>query len=153
MFSTLGPDTLFELREAFAEAGVTPAQKAQWRVKRFIDLHDIGDVLVGAGFVTPVMDMEKLTLTYESLDGLFADLRNSGALNAMLGRPRGLLGRGQMGRVRAAYEARRARRGDARLPATFEVIYGHAWKGQPKRTAAGEAIVSFVPSGEYRAKR
>ena len=153
MFSTLGPDTLSELRDAFAAAGLTPAQKGAWRVKRFIDLHDIGDVLVATGFTTPVMDMEKITLTYASLDGLFADLRASGAINAMLGRPRGLLGRGEMARVRAAYEAWRARRGDARLPATFEVIYGHAWKGQPRRTAGGEAVVNFVPSAEYRARR
>ena len=153
MFSTLGPDTLMELREAFAEAAQTPQQKAAWRVKRFIDLHDIGDVLVGAGFVTPVMDMEKLTLTYETLEGLFADLRNSGSVNAMLGRSRGLLSRAMLARVRAAYEARRAKRSDARLPATFEVIYGHAWKGRPRRTAGGEAVMNFVPPAEYRAKR
>jgi len=138
MFSTLGPDTLLELRAAFAAAG----DRAGWHVKRFIDLHDIGDALVGAGFTTPVMDMEKITLTYETLDGLFADLRNSGSVNAMLARPRGLLGRQRLARLRAAYEAWRR---DGRLPATFEVIYGHAWKGQPRRTAAGEAIVSFVP--------
>ena len=143
MFSALGPDTLIELREAFAAAD--PAGNPGWHVKRFIDLHDIGDVLVGAGFTTPVMDMEKITLTYEQLDGLFADLRATGSGNALAGRARGLLGRGAMAKVKAAYEARRARRSDARLPATFEVIYGHAWKGQPRRTAGGEAIVSFVP--------
>lgn len=153
MFSALGPDTLIELREAFAAAGVTPGQKDAWHVKRFIDLHDIGDVLVGAGFTTPVMDMEKITLTYESLDGLFADLRNTGSLNAMLGRPRGLLGKETLARVKQAYEARRARRPDARLPATFEVIYGHAWKGAPKKTAGGDAIISFVPPGEFRSRR
>jgi malonyl-CoA O-methyltransferase len=153
MFSTLGPDTLVELRNAFVEAGITPAQKSAWRVKRFIDLHDLGDVLVKTGFTTPVMDMERITLTYENLDGLFADLRASGAVNAMLGRPRGLLGRALLARVRAAYEKYRARRGDARLPATFEVIYGHAWKGSPKRNAAGDAIVNFVPSAEFRARR
>jgi malonyl-CoA O-methyltransferase len=153
MFSALGPDTLIELREAFADAGVTPAQKAAWHVKRFIDLHDIGDVLVGAGFTTPVMDMEKITLTYESLDGLFADLRNTGSLNAMLGRPRGLLGKATLARVKQAYEARRAKRSDARLPATFEVIYGHAWKGAPKKTSGGDAIVNFVPRDEFRNRR
>jgi len=153
MFSSLGPDSLMELREAFAEAAQTPAQQAAWHVKRFIDLHDIGDVLVGAGFVTPVMDMEQFTLTYESLDGLFDDLRNSGSINAMLGRPRGLLSRALLARVRAAYEKRRARRSDGRLPATFEVIYGHAWKGRPRRTAGGEAIVNFVPREEYRTMR
>ena len=187
MFSTLGPDTLVELRDAFARAeaarpvgeamsvgaaartdaatagsmrAAMPGQTAAadgrgspWHVKRFIDLHDIGDVLVGAGFTTPVMDMEKITLTYASLDGLFADLRASGSGNAMLGRARGLMGRGLLQGVRQAYEVLRAGRADGRLPATFEVIYGHAWKGQPRRTAAGEAIVSFVPGGEYRSKR
>ena len=146
MFSTLGPDTLVELREAFAEA----AGPRQWHVKRFIDLHDIGDTLVGAGFTTPVMDMEKITLTYPALEGLFTDLRASGSRNAMLGRPRGLSGRGMMQRMRAAYERRRR---DGRLPATFEVIYGHAWKGQPRRAAGGEAVLNFVPPNEYRSKR
>jgi malonyl-CoA O-methyltransferase len=150
MFSALGPDTLLELREAFAAAGATPEQKGAWHVKRFIDLHDIGDVLVGAGFTTPVMDMERITLTYESLDGLFDDLRNTGSVNAMLGRPRGLLGRQRLARVRQAYEQRRAGRADARLPATFEVIYGHAWKAAPRKTSAGEAIVSFVPRDRAR---
>lgn len=153
MFSALGPDTLVELRDAFVAAGLTQEQKSAWHVKRFIDLHDIGDVLVSAGFVTPVMDMEKITLTYADLDALFADLRASGSVNAMIGRPRGLMGRGLLGRLRAAYEALRAKRADARLPATFEVIYGHAWKGQPRRNAAGEAVVNFVPSAEYRARR
>jgi malonyl-CoA O-methyltransferase len=146
MFSTLGPDTLAELREAYAEAAGPQA----WHVKRFIDLHDIGDTLVGAGFTTPVMDMEKITLTYETLEGLFADLRHTGSRNAMLGRPRGLTGRGLMQRMRAAYEVRRR---SGRLPATFEVIYGHAWKGLPRRTPGGEAVVNFVPPGEYRSKR
>ncbi len=142
MFSTLGPDTLLELREAFIAA--RPAEgAARWHVKRFIDLHDIGDTLVGAGFTTPVMDMEKLTLTYASLDGLYADLKSTGAVNAMRGRARGLAPKGLMARARAAYEARRA---GGRLPATFEVIYGHAWKGQPRRTAAGETIVNFAPA-------
>jgi malonyl-CoA O-methyltransferase len=140
MFSTLGPDSLLELRAAFAEAAGPEA----WHVKRFIDLHDIGDSLVGAGFTTPVMDMEKITLTYEKLDGLLGDLRATGAVNAMRGRPRGLAGRALWGRVRAGYEKRRR---DGRLPATFEVIYGHAWKGQPRRTSAGEAIVNFSSRG------
>lgn len=136
MFSMLGPDTLKELRAAFAAAG------AGWHVKRFIDLHDIGDALGGAGFGAPVMDMEILTLTYADLDGLFADLRATGSANAMVGRRRSLTGRARLQRVRAAYE--KARR-DGRLPATFEVIYGHAWKAAPRRRAAGEAVVSFAP--------
>lgn len=136
MFSALGPDTLRELRDCFAAAG------PGWHVKRFIDLHDIGDALGRAGFAAPVMDMELLTLTYESLDGLFADLRRTGSANAMRGRRRGLTGPGRLREVRQAYEAQRR---DSRLPATFEVIYGHAWKAAPKRTARGEAVVAFAP--------
>ncbi len=136
MFSALGPDTLKELRDSFAAAG------DGWHVKRFIDLHDIGDALGRAGFSAPVMDMEVLTLTYETLDGLFADLRSTGSANAMAGRRRSLTGRGRLQEVRRAYE--RLRNG-GRLPATFEVIYGHAWKSLPRRSGRGEAVVTFTP--------
>ena len=136
MFSALGPDTLKELRDSFAAAG------DGWHVKRFIDLHDIGDALGRAGFSAPVMDMEVLTLTYETLDGLFADLRSTGSANAMAGRRRTLTGRGRMLEVRRAYERLRS---GGRLPATFEVIYGHAWKSPPRRTARGESVVAFTP--------
>ena len=136
MFSALGPDTLKELRDSFAAAG------DDWHVKRFIDLHDIGDALGRAGFSAPVMDMEVLTLTYETLDGLFTDLRSTGSANAMVGRRRSLTGRGRLQDVRRAYE--RLRNG-GRLPATFEVIYGHAWKSPPRRTARGESVVTFTP--------
>jgi malonyl-CoA O-methyltransferase len=136
MFSTLGPDTLRELRESFAAAG------DDWHVKRFIDLHDIGDALGASGFASPVMDMEVLTLTYEDVDALFADLRATGPGNIMRARRRTLSGRRRFAAMRAAYETRRR---DGRLPATFEVVYGHAWKAAPRRTAAGEAIVSFAP--------
>jgi malonyl-CoA O-methyltransferase len=136
MFSALGPDTLRELRDCFAAAG------PGWHVRRFIDLHDIGDALGRAGFAAPVMDMEVLTLTYETLDGLFADLRSTGSANAMRGRRRSLTAPGRMQAVRQAYEALRH---DGRLPATFEVIYGHAWKAAPRRTARGESVVNFTP--------
>ena len=133
MFSTLGPDTLHELR------AVLPAASGE-RVHRFIDMHDLGDALVRAGFSDPVMDMEMLTLTYADLDGLFADLRASGANNAARGRPRGLSGRSGWEAARAAYA--RLRR-DGRLPASFEIIQGHAWKAAPKTTEDGRAIVRF----------
>ncbi len=136
MFSTLGPDTLRELRAAFDTAG------GGWHVKRFIDLHDIGDTLASAGFGAPVIDMEILTLTYADLDGLFADLRSTGSGNAMAGRNRALTGAARMRRVHAAYEKLRR---DGRLPATFEVIYGHAWKNAPRRTGSGESVVNFAP--------
>ncbi len=133
MFATLGPDTLRELREAFGDAEGT-------RVHRFIDMHDIGDALVGAGFSDPVMDMDTITLTYADLDGLFADLRLSGSTNASAGRSRGLSGKAAWRKARARYEEKRL---DGRLPATFEVVYGHAWKPAPRVTTDGHAIIRF----------
>lgn len=135
MFSSLGPDTLRELRAAL------PDRRGD-RVHRFIDMHDIGDALVQAGFADPVMDMEIVTLTYPDLDTLLQDLRHSGGANAASGRPRGLSGRREWAEARAAYE--RLRRDD-RLPATFEIIQGHAWKAAPKTTEDGRSIVRFQP--------
>lgn len=135
MFSTLGPDTLRELRQALPS-------RAGERVHRFIDMHDLGDALVQAGFSDPVMDMEMLTLTYTDLDQLFADLRHAGATNAAVGRPRGLTGRSGWEQARATY-ATLAREG--RLPATFEVLQGHAWKMPAKVTEDGRAVINFQP--------
>lgn len=132
-FSTLGPDTLKELRASMGGGDA--------HVRRFIDLHDLGDALGRAGFAAPVMDMEVLTLTYDNLDGLFADLRATGSTNAMRGRAAGLGARPAITAARARYESCRR---DGRLPATFEVIYGHAWKTAPRRPA-GPAVVNFVP--------
>ena len=122
MFSTLGPDTLKELRAAVGEA----------RVHRFADMHDIGDALVAAGFAAPVMDMEMLTLQYRDPAGLAADLRASGQTLALRERARGLAGRGLRARLAAAGAS-----------ASIEVIYGHAWKGVPRKTADGRGIVHF----------
>ena len=133
MFSTLGPDTLKELRASL------PASRSE-HLHRFIDMHDLGDALVGAGFSDPVMDMEMLTVTYTKLDDLFHDLRASGSTNAALSRPRGLVGKKHWQQMRAAYEALRR---DGRLPATVEVVYGHAWKAAPKVADDGRAIVRF----------
>jgi len=134
MFTTLGPDTLTELRAAFARLD------AAIHVHRFIDMHDVGDMLLHAGFAEPVMDMEKITLTYADASGLVRDLRSTGARNAAAGRPRGLMGRARWQRVLAGLEGFRR---DGRLPATFEVVYGHAWKGEPRTSDDGRAIVRF----------
>jgi len=123
MFSTLGPDTLLELRAAAGDA----------HVHRFTDMHDLGDWLVGAGFSAPVMDMEKLTLTYGDVPALIAELRAAGQVNARADRPRGLGGR----RLRAALATAQPR-------ASCEVVYGHAWKGAPRKAADGRAIVQFA---------
>jgi malonyl-CoA O-methyltransferase len=101
-------------------------------------MHDIGDMLVRAGFADPVMDMELITVTYADAGSLLRELKALGAVNATRGRSRGLLGRNRFARVQEAL-ASRAR--DGRIPATFEVVYGHAWKGAPKLTAEGLPIV------------
>jgi malonyl-CoA O-methyltransferase len=133
MFSTLGPDTLRELRAAFADGYA--------HTQRFFDMHDLGDMLVGCGFADPVMDMEVITLTYDDLDGLLADLRAAGSTCAMTARRRGLSSR----RVwQAAREACEAMRRDGKLPATFEVVYGHAWKVAPGKLPDGRSIVRFA---------
>ena len=117
-FTTFGPDTLVELRRAWAAAddGV--------HVSRFLDMHDVGDALVRAGFAEPVMDVDRVTLTYAEVRDLMRDLKAIGAHNAASGRRRGLTGRSTFARVVDAYERERR---DGRLPATYEVVYGHAW--------------------------
>ena len=117
-FTTFGPDTLRELRGAWAAAD------GYAHVSRFIDMHDLGDALVRAGLAEPVMDVEHFTLTYTDVRALMLDLKAMGAHNATAGRSRGLTGRGRLATVEAAYE--RLRR-DERLPATWEVVYGQAW--------------------------
>lgn len=132
MFSTFGPDTLKELRLAFG--GVDGHN----HLNRFADMHDIGDMLVHAGFAEPVMDMECLTLTYDDVRGLLHDLKRIGAHNATAGRGQGLMGKNAWARLVENYE--RLRR-DGKLPATYEVVYGHAWKPQPRVTQDGAAII------------
>ena len=136
-FTTFGPDTLRELRTAFAGAGGTT------HTNRFVDMHDIGDMLVHAGFADPVMDMEYVTLTFETPHAMLAELKAIGATNRTRGRPRGLMGRRRFARATSALEALRR---DGRIPATFEVIYGHAWKGAPRQTPEGHAIVKLQRS-------
>jgi malonyl-CoA O-methyltransferase len=116
MFSTLGPDTLKELRAA---AGGE-------RVHTFIDMHDLGDMLIAAGFSSPVMDMEILTFTYSPGETLLADLRASGQTCARADRARGLTGRVFGNRLREGLAA----------AASFEVVYGHAWKTHAARNEA-----------------
>lgn len=120
MFSTLGPDTLKELR-GIAGAG---------RVHDFLDMHDIGDMLVAAGFSAPVMDMEMIEMTYGGATRLVDDLKRSGQTNVRSDRPRGLAGR--------AFGAR------LRIPrASFEVVYGHAWAGRPKANQEPKTVRVF----------
>jgi malonyl-CoA O-methyltransferase len=136
MFSCFGPDTFRELREAWA--GIDGAAHAL----PFVDMHDFGDMLVDAGFATPVMDMETITVTYADAGKLLADVRAWGG-NPLASRASGLYGRDARARLRSALEA--GRRDDGTLPLTFEIIYGHAFRPVSRTTAAGETIIRFDP--------
>ena len=136
LFSTYGPDTLKELRAAFAAAD--PAQ----HVNAFVDMHDLGDALVAAGFADPVMEMEAITLEYASVAAMAREIKAGGGHNVLPRRPRSLGGRAAWKRMEARYES--YRRGGV-LPATFEVVYGHAWKTAPRAIADGRQVVDFLP--------
>jgi malonyl-CoA O-methyltransferase len=138
-FSSLGPDTLKELRSSWA------GLDAHSHVIPFIDMHDLGDALVRSGFAAPVLDVDTYTLTYSDIGGLMTDLKSLGAHNVMIGRARGLTGRRKFAAMREAYEGRRR---DGRLPATAEVVFGHAWApAEPRAAPRGdreEAAVSLA---------
>lgn len=136
MFSCYGPDTLKELKRAFA------ASDGAEHVHAFFDMHDLGDMLSTCGYAAPVMDMELITLTYADTGTLLADLRATGQVNALAGRRRGLTGKGVFSAMRAAYADLRR---DGRLPASFEIVYGHAWKPQQRLAEDGRAILTFAP--------
>jgi malonyl-CoA O-methyltransferase len=137
-FTTFGPDTLVELRRAWAAAD------GHTHVNRFIDMHDLGDALIRSGLAEPVMDVERHVLTYADVRDLMHDLKAIGAHNANAGRPRGLTGKAALGRMIAAYDAFRR---DGRLPATYEVVYGHAWCPATRTRPAGAPGEVRVPLG------
>ena len=120
LFTTFGPDTLKELRQSWANVD------QHGHVSAFLDMHDIGDSLLKAGLSEPVMDVEHFTLTYPQVSGLVRDLKDIGATNSLQQRTRGLTGKQAYQAMVDAYESLRV---DGRLPASYEVIYGHAWKG------------------------
>jgi malonyl-CoA O-methyltransferase len=138
VFTTFGPDTLAELRSAWAQVDRLP------HVHEFRDMHDIGDMMMAAGFAEPVMDMEMFTLEYRDVRTLMRELKAIGAHNAAASRNSGLTGKDAFRDFVTAYE--RFRR-DGRLPASYEVVYGAAFgpaEGQPVRTPAGETAVFSV---------
>jgi malonyl-CoA O-methyltransferase len=135
--TTLGPDTLWELRQAWATADETHPH-----VSRFLDMHDLGDAALAAGLRDPVLDVDRLQKRYESPRDLLRELKGLGATNADAQRERGLMGKQRFARMLEAYETLRA---DDRVPATWEVVEMHAWgppEGQPRRVG-GEEIATF----------
>lgn len=132
-FTTLGPDTLRELRSAWRAAD------SHTHVNQFMDMHDIGDALIRSDFASPVLDVERYTLSYADVRRVATDLKNTGAHNATRGRARGLTGRQRFAAFQQAYEAFRQ---DGRLPATYEVVFGHAWAPDGAARRSGPAGVS-----------
>jgi malonyl-CoA O-methyltransferase len=136
-FTTLGPDTLRELRDSWRQIDPHP------HVHRFIDMHDLGDALVRAGLAEPVMDTERLTVTYPDLDALLQELIATGSANLAHGRTRGLTPKSHLESLR---QRLRPAPGQASLPVSVEVVYGHAWAGEyrARRPASAEVHVPLT---------
>ena len=142
MFTTFGPDTLKELRYAWQKVDANYEH-----VNNFIDMHDIGDALIRNGFGQPVMDMEIFTLTYDKPMGVLKDLKAIGATNANKQRNNGLMGKQRFASMLNAYEELR-NPNDNKIPATYEVVHGHAWATQevikgPNRDKSGHIEISL----------
>ena len=140
-FSTFGPDTLHELRGAWASAD------GYNHVNHFVDVHEVGDALVRAGLMEPVLDVDRVEVGYPDALSLMRDLKAIGAHNVTAGRPRALVGRARLKRMQDAYEAFRR---DDRLPATYEIIYGASWGAAGRRAAAAIAGEARIAPGSIR---
>ena len=142
MFSTFGPDTLKELRQSWRAA--EEATNESIHVHDFIDMHDIGDALMRAGLGDPVMDVENFTLTYPDAYQLMRELKTIGAHNTAHDRRQGLTGKLRLQKMITAYESFRR---DGHLPATYEVVYGHAWAPEQATQDVAFAIHVSRPPG------
>ncbi|ALN55424.1 malonyl-ACP O-methyltransferase BioC [Lysobacter enzymogenes] len=146
LVSTFGPDTLFELRGAFAEADAAP------HVSPFASIAQFGDALIAAGFKNPVLDRDEFVLGHDDLGHLMRELRTLGATNASVDRRRSLTGRARFARAAEAYEPLRG--ADGKLPATWEVVYAHAWgpePGTPIRVGGVDEVQ--VPASSIRVRQ
>jgi len=136
MFSCFGPDTLRELREAYAQQGWPEPAHA------FTDMHDWGDMLVEAGFAEPVMDMERITLTYETPERLLAELRSWGR-NLHIQRFSGLRGRRWLEQLKQTLMTLARPEQGGRLALSFEIVYGHALKPSPRVPVSAQAAIGL----------
>lgn len=137
LFTTLGPDTLLELKKSWLAVEEKP------RVNQFLDMHDVGDALVRSGFSDPVMDMSMYQLTYQTVKDLLWDLKHLGSKNVQNQQSKGLTTASKIAKMTEAYESFREAE---RLPASYEVVFGHAWgtnKTMPKKGPEGEVYVSL----------
>ena len=136
LFTTFGPDTLKELRQSWQSVDNLPHSS------QYAEMHDIGDELRKAGFSQPVMDMEIMTMTYPSVEYLMRDLKNIGASNTDTKRHKGLTGKARMQAFINAYQ--QFQQQDGLYPATYEIIYGHAW--MPDHSLQKPAgVEKFIP--------
>jgi malonyl-CoA O-methyltransferase len=149
MFSTFGPDTLRELAAAYREAERVLGLSPQPHTIDFVDMHDLGDMLVESGFEIPVMDQEVLTITYKSPESLLKDVTRWGAY-PFTRHDFGHSADAQTLRQTVHEKLEALRRDDGTIPLTFEVIYGHAWKAVPRMTAEGHGIVRIEDIGRGR---
>ena len=118
IFSTFGPKTLTELSE------INKKLSQDDTVNSFTDMHEIGDMLVANGFSDPVLDSDEYTLTYSNVEKLFVDIKSIGATSSHIHKKNGLRGKNYFKKIAAEYEKYKK---SGLLPATYEVIYGHAW--------------------------
>ncbi len=143
LYTTLGPDTLKELRASWASVD------RQVHVNAFLDMHDVGDAMLRARLAEPVMDMEQLTMTYDDALTLMRDLKTLGAHNVNPGRQQGLTSPQKLRAVSQCYE--QFRMADGQLPASYEVLYGHAWRAtdeqQQLRQPPAEVAISLEQFG------
>ena len=138
LFTTVGPDTLKELRDSFA------AVDNRLHVPTLVDMHDIGDALMQL-FENPVMDMEHITVNYATLDQLFQDLKIINAKKALIHTSKGLMGKNAWKEMIAHYQT--VRNDQGKFPATIELIYGHAWGSvEGEIIIAAENIIRSKPT-------
>jgi len=133
LFSTFGPETLTEIRQSWSHVDKTP------HTSDFPDMHEIGDALLQAGFQDPVTDMEMITMTYANVRQLMRDIKQIGASNTDSARSKGLMGKNKLKAFESAYEQFKTSEG--LYPASWEIIYGHAWLGEGLKVEGFENII------------
>lgn len=133
LFSTFGPETLKEIRQSWSEVDDRP------HTSDFADMHEIGDALLQAGFQDPVTDMEMITMTYKNVRQLMRDIKQIGASNTDSGRSKGLMGKAKLKAFENAYE--QFKTDDGLYPASWEIIYGHAWLGEGLKVEGFENVI------------
>ena len=140
-FTTVGPDTLRELRDAWMSIG------AEDHIHDFLDMHEIGDALISNGFGAPVLDVDRYTLTYPDVKSLLSDLKKLGATNASADRAKGMMGREMINKLTKSYENQRF---EGKLPLTYEIVYAHAWVPAENMRPQDGSTVSHFPISEIK---